>query len=301
MSSNNKSILQKSTISIVILSLITGGIIALQEHFNKGYLAEQNHTDLINDDQINNHQRLVPIESISLLEPEEVNSNEQPKLILEATIAEPLDEISQPNKESVLFALGSAQIKPDYFVALSLTAERIKMDVKDEQIVWQIVGHADNSGTAQFNLKLAKQRAQAVADFFLDKGVQQAQISVLSLGDSSALKLDQIRTSNARDRRVEIHLYQAEIATLAKQLNRALKPADPYQKKKKIEQPQAPITAQVAAQVAGQVEDQVAEQVEYKVAEQVTPSVFAAPGLAARGFALKQQQVFAKTSAVFTF
>jgi len=262
MSSNKKSISQKSTISIVILSVITGGIIALQEHYNKGYLAEQNYID-----QRDNQHPLIPIESISLAESEELALHAQSKLIFEAPITGPLDKISLASKESVLFALGSAQIKPDYFAALSLTAEQIKMSVKDEQIVWQIVGHADHSGTAQFNFKLAKQRAQAVADFLLDKGVQQAQLSVLSLGESYPVKLAQTRTSNARDRRVEIHLYQAEIATLAKQLNRSINPADPHLQK--IEQPQRPITEQSV--------------------------------IAATGFALKQQQALTLTSAVIQF
>lgn len=44
MNSKKKSISQKSTISIVIISAITGGITALQEHFNNGYLAKQNYT-----------------------------------------------------------------------------------------------------------------------------------------------------------------------------------------------------------------------------------------------------------------
>ncbi|MFT7052479.1 MAG: outer membrane protein OmpA-like peptidoglycan-associated protein [Psychromonas sp.] len=279
MSSNNKSIVQKSTISMVILSVIAVGIITLQDHFNKGYLAEQNHTE-----QINNH---APIETISLAEPEEINLHAQSKLISEAAIAEPIGNMSLPSKESVLFALGSAQIKPDYFTVLSATAKQIKMSVKDEQIVWQIVGHADHSGTAQFNLKLAKQRAQTVADFLLNKGVEQAQLSVLSLGESAPVTLDPIRTSNPVDRRVEIHLYQAEIATLAKQLNRAINPSDPH--KQKIKQLQAPRVEQVAEQVVGQV------------AGQIIPSVFAASVLAKRRFAFKQQQAFVKTSAVFTF
>jgi len=148
-----------------------------------------------------------------------------------------------------------------------LIAEQIKISVKDEQIVWQIVGHADHSGTAQFNFKLAKQRAQAVADFFLDKGVEQAQLSVLSLGESYPVKLAETRTSNRLDRRVEIHLYQAELATLAKQLNRSIKPAG--QGLQKIGQLQAPIKEQSV--------------------------------IAATGFALKQQQALTLTSAVIQF
>ncbi|HEY7865497.1 MAG TPA: OmpA family protein, partial [Psychromonas sp.] len=247
---SKKSISQKSAIGIVILSVITGGIITLQDHFNKGYLAEKNHIE-----QIHNY---VPIETISLAESDDIAVHAQSNLM----IAEPLDITQQPSKERVLFALASAEIKPAFFAALSVTAKRIKMAAKDKQAVWQIVGHSDHSGTAQFNLKLAKQRAQAVADFLLDKGVEAKQISVLSLGESFPVKLDPIRTSNPLDRRVEIHPYQAEIAALAKQLNRKIHPAGLPEKK--VGQLKAPITEQLSSSA-----------------------------LSATGFALKHRQGFA--------
>jgi outer membrane protein OmpA-like peptidoglycan-associated protein len=217
MSSKKKSISQKSTISIVIISVITGGIIALQDHFNKDYQA--------NTYRIYNQPPLAPVKTIRLTEPEVIAASSS---IAKDVIAEPLK-----GKESILFVVASAEIKPAYFAALSATAERIKMAAKDKQTVWQIVGHADHSGTLQFNLKLAKQRAQAVADFLLDKGVEQALISVLSLGESSPVTFSQSGTSNGLDRRVEIHHYQAEIAALAKRLDGQIKPSDEHHQKVK--------------------------------------------------------------------
>lgn len=258
----NKSISQKSTISIVILSVITGGIIALQDHFNKGYLAEQNNTY-----QINNQHPLAPIKTRSSADNEELFLSVPSDFISKELMAEPLDKMQLPGSTSLLFAVASDKIKPAYYAALSATATRIKMAEKGKQTVWQIVGHADHSGTLQFNLKLAKQRAQAVGNFLLGKGVQQAQLSILSLGESSPVTFSPRRTVNRLDRRVEIHHYQAEIAALAKQLNRQINATgEPH---KKIETVQAPEAEQSV--------------------------------LAARGFGFKQNQPLTLTSSVFRF
>ncbi|PKH01512.1 hypothetical protein CXF72_16830 [Psychromonas sp. MB-3u-54] len=235
MNSNSKSISQKSAISIVILSVITGGVIALQDHFNKGNLAEQNPTYRTNKPVLINPVSLTDAEELAvssklIFQKEPAISapfNPIAKEVLvelvdnETVIVEMVNHEQVNNKplqgeESILFTLGSAQIKPAYIAALSATAKRIKRAAKGTQRVWQIVGHADSSGSAEFNLKLAKQRAQAVADFMLDKGVEQWMISVLSLGESSPVKLS---PSRGLDRRVEIHHYQAEIAALARHLN----------------------------------------------------------------------------------
>ncbi|MFT6925744.1 MAG: outer membrane protein OmpA-like peptidoglycan-associated protein [Psychromonas sp.] len=222
MNTTKKSISQKSTISIVIISVITGGIIALQDHFNKGYLAEQSHTYRIHDPI-----PLAPLKTIPLAAPVSA-----PSRLMH-------DDIQLLSQERILFDLASAQIKPAYFSALSVTAQRIKMAAKSKQSIWQIVGHADQSGSAEFNLQLAAQRAQAVADFLLDKGVQAAQLSVLSLGESAPLKFTQTRASN---RRVEVHPYQAQVAALAKQLSRSITPAERHPLN--LEQLQQPLSEQ---------------------------------------------------------
>lgn len=251
---SKKSVSQKSTISIVIISVITGGIIALYQHFNQSNMAEQDFTY-----QAADQHKLALIKTIPLTDREDLAVSAPSDFI----IAEPLDQRQLPSNESVLFTVASDEIEPVYFAALSAIAEEIKMIEKGKQTVWQIVGHADRSGTLKFNLKLAQQRAQAVGNFLLDQGVKQEQISILSLGESSPVKSTQSHAVNGLDRRVEIHHYQAEIAALAKQLNR---------------------------QMNSTVEQQKSEPL------QTEPSV-----IAATGFGFKQNQTLALRAAVIRF
>lgn len=232
MNSNSKSISQKSAISIVILSVITGGVIALQDHFNKGNLTEQNSIYWTNKPVLINPVSLTDADELAvsskLMSQKELARSAPSSPIAREVLVEMVNNKPLQHEESILFTLGSAQIKPAYIAALSATAKRIKMAAKDTHTVWQIVGHADSSGSTEFNLKLAKQRAQAVADFLLDKGVEQWMISILSLGESSPVKLS---PSRDLDRRVEIHHYQAEIAALARQLNGQIKASGEHTQK----------------------------------------------------------------------
>jgi len=117
----------------------------------------------------------------------------------------------------LLFAFDSSEINPNYYEALNDSARFIQDEAKTEDTLWQVVGYADLSGNALYNSKLAKKRAQKVAAYLVDKGVDEAQLSVVSLGASNPLNSERSIENNRNERRVEIHRYQAEITTLAEQ------------------------------------------------------------------------------------
>lgn len=123
---------------------------------------------------------------------------------------------------SLLFAFDSSEINATYYQTLNETALFMQDESQQKGTVWQVVGYADLTGSALYNQALAKQRAQNVAAYLVDKGVEEAHISIVSLGASEPLYRDRSVENNRHERRVEIHAYQAEVTALAEQYNQQL-------------------------------------------------------------------------------
>ncbi|WP_354625546.1 OmpA family protein [Psychromonas sp. MME2] len=161
-----------------------------------------------------------------LLSPEEMQDD---AVVIETTaLTAPVSEfqietssdVQQLNpeiKNEVLFAFDSSDINSAYFQSLNETALEMQRSKGNQQTLWQVVGYADKQGNTLYNIELAKQRAQAVAQYLVAKGVAEDKLSILSLGDSNA-KNQSAMTEHRQQRRVEIHPYQAEITLLATQL-----------------------------------------------------------------------------------
>ncbi len=103
---------------------------------------------------------------------------------------------------SLLFKFDSAQ--------LSKAGEEIlnKEVVKVNPYSVEIIGHTDQLGTQQYNLKLSKKRAESVKAFLVSKGIDESSIKTTGMGESKLLceekhpkKSSECSTKN---RRVEI-------------------------------------------------------------------------------------------------
>jgi OOP family OmpA-OmpF porin len=46
-----------------------------------------------------------------------------------------------------------------------------------------VTGHTDRIGSAEYNLKLSKQRADAVRDYLISKGVDRTKIETIGMGE----------------------------------------------------------------------------------------------------------------------
>ena len=74
----------------------------------------------------------------------------------------------------------------------SLTAQA--RDVLSKQLAWfmthrdvefKIEGHCDERASVAYNLALAKRRAEAVKDFFVQNGIRESRISTVTFGETS--------------------------------------------------------------------------------------------------------------------
>lgn len=132
---------------------------------------------------------------------------------------EPLYMLESP----LLFAFDSTEINPHYYEALNDSALFMQDEATKQDTIWQVVGYADRSGNAHYNNRLAKKRAQKVAAYLVDKGVDEAQLSIVSLGASNPVNSERSVENNRSERRVEIHRYQAEVTALVEQHTKQLR------------------------------------------------------------------------------
>ena len=67
----------------------------------------------------------------------------------------------------------------------------------------ELRGHTDDQGTAEFNQKLSEERAHAVADFLIGKGIQRRRLSWVGFGESRPIDDNKTAEGRQNNRRVE--------------------------------------------------------------------------------------------------
>jgi outer membrane protein OmpA-like peptidoglycan-associated protein len=111
--------------------------------------------------------------------------------------------------ESALrFDFDSATIRPEGRELLSRIAGVL---LASRSFGLAVHGHTDNIGSAQYNLRLSEQRAQAVKDDMATAGINPDIIVVRGHGKSSPIVPAADEASRAKNRRVEIALSDTKI------------------------------------------------------------------------------------------
>ena len=70
----------------------------------------------------------------------------------------------------------------------------------------EVIGHTDSDGSAERNLKLSKERAEAVKTYLLKNGIKEARIITSGMGELKALSDNETEKGKALNRRVEFRL-----------------------------------------------------------------------------------------------
>lgn len=71
----------------------------------------------------------------------------------------------------------------------------------------RITGHTDNSGNPEYNRTLSNNRARAVADYMMQKGISRSRIEWIGAGDTQPLTDNSTEHGRATNRRVEFEFY----------------------------------------------------------------------------------------------
>ncbi len=99
-----------------------------------------------------------------------------------------------------LFGFDSSKLT--YNADLESLAEQLTQYPEDKI---QIVGHTDSSGPEAYNQRLSERRAQSVADYLVQKGIDASRLTVIGMGENSPIASNDTAEGRAQNRRVEVH------------------------------------------------------------------------------------------------
>ncbi len=133
-----------------------------------------------------------------------VEVKNEPRLNLKLTMRY---EWQEPRKAFVLdvkFATGKATLTPDSYERLDSVVEYM-VHKKEARI--EISGHTDTTGKKAANKKLSQQRADAVRDYLVSKGVDADRVKAVGYGDEKPIAPNDTAEGRLKNRRIEALAY----------------------------------------------------------------------------------------------
>lgn len=106
---------------------------------------------------------------------------------------------------SITFATNSYNINPSFYNTLNKVAQTLAEDNKNAVVV---SGFTDSTGNDSINLPLSENRARAVAQYLVSKGVGSNRVSSKGYGASSPIASNATAEGKQQNRRVEISIYE---------------------------------------------------------------------------------------------
>lgn len=109
---------------------------------------------------------------------------------------------------TVMFRHDEAILLPEARGRLDRVADALKRMPSDRKIV--IEGHADATGTDEYNRRLSERRASAARSYLLQRGVAADQVVAEGRGEQEPIAPNQTAEGRANNRRVEIVIRPSE-------------------------------------------------------------------------------------------
>ena len=104
---------------------------------------------------------------------------------------------------NITFKTDSDDISSSFYPVLNSVA-RVLNKYSNSTIL--VSGHTDNTGSAEYNLKLSQDRAQSVAAYLQGQGVSNTRFEVIGMGYSNPIASNATTQGRAQNRRVEIKI-----------------------------------------------------------------------------------------------
>lgn len=108
---------------------------------------------------------------------------------------------------AIQFDLGKATIKP---VSHKILNEIVDILNEYSDYNMTIDGYTDNTGTAERNLELSRERAASVMNYFVSKGIDAGRLKSEGHGEADPVATNSTRAGRAKNRRVEMDLTLAD-------------------------------------------------------------------------------------------
>ena len=106
---------------------------------------------------------------------------------------------------NVFFDLGKSKIKKDSYPELDRLVDLLN-DISTLKI--EISGHTDNIGNKDFNELLSMQRASAVLNYIVNKGINKNRLTAIGFGDSKPIDSNNTKVGRANNRRTEFKIIE---------------------------------------------------------------------------------------------
>jgi len=124
-------------------------------------------------------------------------------IIQQITITEEDRRVVDEAIQNLEFDLGKATIRPSSYPSLN----KVAILLIEKNFSLKLAGHTDNSGSMQFNLKLSKDRAEAVKSYLVSKGANPSRIEATGYGPTQPIASNATEAGRQQNRRVEFTLF----------------------------------------------------------------------------------------------
>lgn len=101
--------------------------------------------------------------------------------------------------DAINFDFAKSTIKPESYAYLDKLATTL---IRSNRRI-EVKGHTDNVGTEEFNMNLSRERAEAVVEYLVQKGVSRNKLTYSYYGMSKPLSTNDTEEGRAMNRRVE--------------------------------------------------------------------------------------------------
>jgi outer membrane protein OmpA-like peptidoglycan-associated protein len=167
--------------------------------FFVGFRNEQRRNSFDNKKPNNRPRKRQTIQDTASLLLEKRTGNVQIPLVKQKTPGIKTD--STITLSEVLFEFNSYRLKQELIPTLDSIAAFLRIESKASV---NVLGHTDNSGKEDYNLTLSSQRAEVVAEFLLDRGVDSERVNFMGMGSSQPVLPNDTPEGRRKNRRVEI-------------------------------------------------------------------------------------------------
>jgi OOP family OmpA-OmpF porin len=129
---------------------------------------------------------------------------QDPQTITQDLLLVPIKRGTQISLNNIFFDYNKAELKKESFLELNRLVEMMK---KNPKMKIAIGGHTDSKGSDEYNMKLSGERALAVQNYLIKKGVSQDRMTIKTLGRLDPLTASEDTNDGASlNRRVDITL-----------------------------------------------------------------------------------------------
>ncbi len=138
--------------------------------------------------------------SSTLIEPTEETFEKPIEVNFEV---KPIEAGKSVQINDIYYATASYEINAKSYAVLNEFADFLKTN---STVKVEIRGHTDNIGSVQTNITLSNQRAKAVYDYLLSKGVPKSNISYKGYGPNMPIADNKTEAGRAKNRRTEFYI-----------------------------------------------------------------------------------------------